>query len=184
MLRYIINISGEDNPENIQINESNSSVVDRFYPGYLVGDYIYNNRTADNVSYKNLSYSYDSSQTIYFWMDRNSTLESFIFNITGSNFGFNYYDTLDNNSNIDTISTTGQYTDGVVTTKNTSLQSFTFDNFADSTFSDVWNYSADQVSPGNYNIVVSEESGYAQILNSWTLSSGHGTTGYTPYLRP
>ncbi len=155
------NISGENYPKNVQINNSNSSIIDRFYPGYLVGNNVYQNNTADSVAYKNLTYAYDSSKIIYFWMDRNNTLQNMIFNITGSDFGFNNLDEFDNYSSIDTILTTAQLDlTGVIMAKNNTKDTYTYDDFEDDSINTtLWTTTTSSSGDGSSTQTVTETGG-------------------------
>ncbi|MHA1690046.1 MAG: LamG domain-containing protein [Candidatus Heimdallarchaeaceae archaeon] len=123
------NITGANNPQDIQINKSNTSLVDRFYKGWLQGAVIFNNETSLGLDAFNITYSNLGIRSIDFLVDDNSRLASFIFNITGVEFGFEYDDTFDNESILNEFTNEGMFRGGFALPKGESLASFVYDAF-------------------------------------------------------
>lgn len=138
VVNFSVNISGTGNPENTLFYGLNNSVIDRFFPGYVSGNEIFDNRTTDynGTDYVatnkiNLTYGIPSSKTIYFWMDDNAKLSSMTFNLSAVGYGFSY----NNNFNItfdeDPLLTNTINEGSYITTQGTDLKNFTYDDFED-----------------------------------------------------
>jgi len=143
-----INISGTNTtqyPENVLINSSNTSTIDRYFPGSLIGNNIFLDKDANNDSTINLTYTNIAPQTINMFMDDNAILKFFTFNITGIEFGVDFIDYLTNLSYINIISSDGQINDaGVIMSANSTLKNLLWDDFDDSNAdSNKWDISAD-----------------------------------------
>ena len=182
-----INITGINTgkyPENVLINSSNTSIIDRFFPGLLIGNNIFLDRDANNDSEINLAYTNKGSQSINMFMDDNGILSNFTFNITGLEFGVEFFDSLINDSFIDIIKTNGQLDkSGVIMPANSSLLSLIWDDFDDSSVdNDKWDVSADFSQSSGSGIDcdierhVTEQNGEIR-LRSESTRTGTGGTG-------
>ncbi len=182
-----INISGTETsqyPENVQINKSNTTEVDRIFPGFLIGDNIYLNKLNTEVTDISLFYSSLGPQSIEFFMDDGATFNELVFNITGIEFGIDFLDNLDNFSNMDTILTTAQLDlSGAIMPPNSTLTKFIFDDFDDSSVdNDKWSVSPDfsQSTGGGADCKierhVTEQDGEIR-LQAENTHSGSGTNG-------
>ncbi|MFW9872077.1 MAG: hypothetical protein ACFFG0_03170 [Candidatus Thorarchaeota archaeon] len=98
-----VNISGSLNNGNSSIGPRlvfynlNSSDIDRAYRGELIGSNIYLNQTFDNnngtnnyLQETNLSFENYGDKLIYFYLDDNATIKSFLLNFSGFEYGFNF----------------------------------------------------------------------------------------------
>ena len=97
-----INLSGTQSPEDVAIfypetglnitnNIINSShFIDRFFHGIYSGVNLYINKLYDDSTVKNLTFQTAGERLIYFYLDEGiiSKPYSFLFNITGTPFGF------------------------------------------------------------------------------------------------
>jgi len=138
-----INISGslgEGFPDTVVINKSNSSEVDRIFPGFLRGSNIYLNKTIFAEGDKSLFFQNPSSQLLNFYMDDSAKFISFIFNITGLELGVNYQDDFNDSSILDQIENQGMFKGAFALPKGESLKSFVYDPFdaSASLKSDLW----------------------------------------------
>ena len=142
-----INISGISTaqyPENVQINKSNTTEVDRIFPGYLTGPLIYLNKLNTGSTNSTLFFSSLSPQSIEFFMDDGAKFNNFTFNITGSKFGFSYLDNFNDSSVLDSVLNGGMFRGGFALPGGTDLTSFIYDSFtpAGTINSSLWTPSA------------------------------------------
>lgn len=130
-----INITGINTlqyPENIQINKSNTTEIDRFFPGFLIGSNIYTNKLNTDVDNTSLFFTGLGLQIIEFFMDDGATLISMTFDITGLEFGFEYEDEFNDTSVLDEIENEGMFRGGFALPRGIDLTSFVYDNFTTS----------------------------------------------------
>ena len=89
-----VNISGIDNPNDIVFYFSNKSNTtdnwDRGFQGDLIGPNIYLNETFDLNQSINISFPTKSESNLFFYLDDNINIFSFLLNVTGFPFGFFY----------------------------------------------------------------------------------------------
>ncbi len=148
--------------QNVTLYLINTSSIDRTYPGYLIGNEIYINRTSSDDYSPIISDSFGGvDKFIYFYIDDNISDYVFSFNVTGSSFGNDSFDAFDNYSNIDIGLTTAHLDSGVIMSNVTTKQEFVFDNFGDGTLGARW-----ATTPDFY-----QEIGNC-ILNSTVLETG------------
>ncbi len=127
-----INITGINTaqyPENVQINKSNTTEVDRIFPGFLTGNLIYLNKLNTGIPNSTLFFSSLAPQSIEFFMDDGATFNNFTFNITGLEFGFDYDDEFNDSSVLDSVLNEGLFRGGFALPKGTDLFSFIYDAF-------------------------------------------------------
>ena len=155
----------------------NNSIIDRFFPGYLIENKIFINQTLDfiNGDYVavesiNLSYSNRGEQTIYFWMDDDTKFFNFTFNISAESYGTSFFNDFSNNFSEDEIQTDTLLLGGYILPKGINLKEFTFDDFEDSSIDlDRWilslaNGYTDGFGNGySYTINNKEENGYLEM---------------------
>ena len=130
------NLTGINNsgyPELITIYKSNTSLIDRIFPGYLIGNLI--NLYQLNTGELNTSLFFSSlaQQSIEFFMDDGATFNQFTFNISGEEYGFEYSDGFDDSSVLDPISNEGMFRGAFGLPKGTDLKSFIYDPFITNT---------------------------------------------------
>ncbi len=166
------NISGTG--RNILFYLVNTSILDRAYQGKLIGENIYQNKFSTELNYSNLTYSNPGGGTVYIYLDDNADVINFTLNVTGIEYGFDYFDPLDNWDNIDESLTTAQLDKGgVILLGNSSLTEFSFDDFEDGTIASHWIYTANDTSPP-ITVTTMEINGYIQQLNA---VDGRGNVG-------
>lgn len=185
------NISSTDNVENVIFYQCNSSNIDRYYQGYLFGNNIYLNQSVDSggtvfSNFENITFNNPGNATIYFYLDDNATIQNITMNVTGKDYGFSYFDSFTNFSNIDESQTTAQLhygPGGFIQAPNSSLTLFTFDDFNDNSLSDVWYYDPVPQSESWGVSGVRETGGYLEAY--FTINNGYeasGTNLFYPFL--
>jgi len=155
-------------------------VVDRVYPGLLVGSNIYMNELWDNSVYTNLTFQAAGESVIYILVDdilQNTNSYTFFFNITGALFGLDYsegnntvgFEGFTNFSNIDTSQTNMQLdSSGAIMPRNVSRNSYLYDGFQDGTLdTSIWVFSSciEDGGSGDDDRCVDEVSGEMRLRN-------------------
>ncbi len=175
VVNFSINISGTGNPENVLFYGLNNSIIDRFFPGYLVENNIFVNLTYDyngtnyiSAGEINLTYGIPSSKTIYFWMDDNAKLSVMTFNLSAVGYGFSYYNNFNTTFDEDSLLTNTINEGSYITTQGTDLRNFTYDDFEDNSINTKkWTHGiangADTDGDYSWTIDNTETSGYMKI---------------------
>ncbi len=188
-----VNISGENIPENVLFYGLNNSVIDRFFPGYVVGNNIFDNRTTDynGTNYIptnaiNLTYGIPSSKTIYFWMDDNAKLSSMTFNLSAVGYGFSYNNDFNITYDEDSLLTNTINEGSYITTQGTDLKNFTYDDFEDGSI-DIkrWTHGiangADSANDYSWTIANTETAGYmkSEVTDFHEIATGTDSAVHT-----
>lgn len=195
-----INISSTDNVENVIFYGSNTSQIDRYYQGFLVGKNIYLNQSVDSGgtvfnNTNNITFNNPGNATVYFYLDDNATIVNITMNVSGASYGFSYFDEFDDFSNIDTTLSNAQLhygPSGFIQAPNSSLSLRTFDTFGDASIANHWTYDStdtdvtcDEGGDPSYSAGVRETGGYlesyAVLENDCVLGAGVTKT-YNPNL--
>ncbi len=177
-----LNISGVGDPENVMFNRSNTSNINRIFPGFLIGENIFLNKTIFNLPNETLSFSNVGNKSINLYMDDNANFGFLIFNITGSEYGFDFNEFYDNYSYTDTINNEMLIEGGFLLPYGSLPQKFTYDSYNGAI--DVTKYTFDQVNGFyytagavgdryQYNIINTETSSYLKLFIENFLEAVH-----------
>jgi len=126
------NITGgnfEGYPEDLIIYKSNSSGIDRIFPGLLIDNIIYQNKFSDDTSNNSIYFTSLAPQIVKFFIDDGATKMNLILDIYGYIFGFEYYYNFNESNSLDEILTTGMIMGGFGLPKGDNLKSFIYDEF-------------------------------------------------------
>jgi len=195
-----INISSTDNVENVIFYGSNTSQIDRYFQGYLVGSNVYLNQSVDSGgtifnNTNNITFNNPGNATVYFYLDDNATIVNITMNVTCASYGFSYFDEFDDFDDIDTTLSNAQLhygPGGFIQAPNSSLSLRTFDTFGDASIANHWTYDStdtdvtcDEGGDPSYSAGVRETGGYlesyAVLENDCVLGAGVTKT-YNPNL--
>ena len=174
------NISSSDDAENVVFYRCNTTIFDRAYKGFLVGNHIYLNQSINSAedtfrNYENITFDDPGNRTIYFYLDDNTTIQNITMNVTGKNYGFSSFDDFTNFSDIDVYTTSAQLhygPGGFIQSPNSSLSLRTFDDFNDGiVYSSQWLNSSTGSIGG-----VRETGGYLEAYASVSPGSGGTST--------
>jgi len=142
-----INISGDLNEGNSTIYEpqlvfyaaNNTSKIDRVFYGDLVGsniqvDKVFDNSNGSNLylNSTNISFENYGDQLIYLYLDDNADVQSFLLNISGHEYGFNFTENFSGTSYKDNVLSNTTHFISYELPSGSNPQEFLIDNFSDS----------------------------------------------------
>ena len=182
------NISGSGSAENIAFYRSNTSILDRYYQGFLIGSNVYLNQSVNSAgdtfnNWSNITFDNPGNATVYFSLDDNAIIQNITMNVTGKSYGFSYFDEFDTFENISVSETTAQLhygPGGFIQSPNSSLSLRTFDDFNDASIASHWTNSSTE-SGGGFAYGVREIGGYLEAYASIDLGYTDSVTKvYSP----
>lgn len=159
---------------NVTLFEINSTNIDRYYPGFLIGDRIFLNLTSEEVGRKNLTYQVEGTENfIFFNLDDNIGQDySFSFNMTGFSFGVDFFDNFTNYTFIDLTNLSAQLNGPNILANGTNEKEFIYDDFEDGSFNNNnWLKTAD-TSTSEYTITNTEASGRFRLRTTADVDGG------------